>query len=129
MAMCEKQSVKKFLPPKEDFMDLEEIILCGASAYTKKYYFNEMFARLPQAVQEELHIMCVLFTSEMGGTLQVIFDEDGHLELRTEANVDDILYDDIGSGLKIKQLRQEKAELFVALEQYYQVFINEDFGQ
>jgi hypothetical protein len=46
--------------------------------------------------------------------------------------VDDILYDDIGSGLKIKQLRQEKAELFVALEQYYQVFINgasEDFGQ
>jgi hypothetical protein len=88
-----------------------------------------MFARLPQAVQEELHIMCVLFTSEMGGTLQVIFDEDGHLELRTEANVDDILYDDIGSGLKIKQLRQEKAELFVALEQYYQVFINEDFGQ
>ena len=34
----------------------------------------------------------------------------------------DILFDEIGSGLKIKQLQQQKKELFEALETYYKVF-------
>jgi hypothetical protein len=104
-------------------MEQEEIVICGASAYTKKYYFNDMFANLPQAVQDELHIMCVLFTEDVGGVLQVIFDEDGNLQLRTEVAEEDILYDEIGSGLKMKQIQQEKRELFASLEQFYQVFI------
>ena len=35
---------------------------------------------------------------------------------------EDILYDEIGSGLKIKQLQRERAELFESLEMYYRVF-------
>ena len=34
----------------------------------------------------------------------------------------DLLYDDIGSVLKIKQMQQEKQELFESLEMYYKVF-------
>lgn len=55
----------------------DEIVLCGASSYNKKYYFNEQFSSLPQGIQDELHIMCVLFTADVGGVLQVVFDEDG----------------------------------------------------
>lgn len=102
---------------------MNEIVLCGASSYTKKYYFNDDFASLPQGIQEELHIMCVLFTADVGGTLQVVYDADGELSLRTDTKEDDILYDEIGSVLKIKQLQREKAELFESLEMYYRVFV------
>ena len=54
--------------------------------------------------------------------LQVVFDEDGSLQLRTQTEEDDILYDEIGSVLKIKQLQREKEELFESLEMYYRVF-------
>lgn len=66
--------------------------------------------------------MCVLFTADVGGVLQVVFDEDGSLQLRTQTEEDDILYDEIGSVLKIKQLQREKEELFESLEMYYRVF-------
>ena len=64
--------------------------------------------------------MCA--TADVGGVLQVVFDEDGSLQLRTQTEEDDILYDEIGSVLKIKQLQREKEELFESLEMYYRVF-------
>ena len=46
------------------YSDNEKVVLCGASAYEQKYYFNQDFASLPQSVQDELHVMCVMFTVE-----------------------------------------------------------------
>ena len=100
----------------------EDIVLCGASAYTKKFYLNRDFANLPETIKEELQIMCVLYTEDIGGTLQLIFDKDGNLEFRTEAEEGDLLYDEIGSVLKIKQVQREKQELLEALQMYYRVF-------
>lgn len=100
----------------------DEIVLCGASSYTKKYYLNENFAGLPEAIREELQIMCVLYTEDVGGTLQLIYDPAGNLEFRTEAQEGDLLYDEIGSVLKIKQLQNTKRELLEALELYFRVF-------
>ena len=98
-----------------------EVVLCGSSSYTKKFYLNRDFSRLPDAIKEELQIMCVLFTEDVGGTLQLVFDAEGNLEFRTEVEEGDLLYDEIGSVLKIKQLRNEKQELLEALEMYYRV--------
>ena len=98
-----------------------EIILCGSSSYTKKYYLNRDFAQLPEQVRAELQIMCVLYTEEIGGTLQLIFDAEGNLEFRTEVEEGDLLYDEIGSALKIKELQREKQELLEALQMYYRV--------
>ncbi len=100
----------------------ENVILCGSSKYTKKYYLNEDFNGLPQQVKDELKIMCVLYTEEIGGTLELQFDDDGNLSLITDAEEGDLLYDEIGSVLKIKKLQKEKAELFEQLETYFKVF-------
>ncbi len=100
----------------------DNVVLCGSSSYSKKYYLNEDFRALPEDIKKELQIMCVLYTEEIGGTLTLSFDEDGGLELITEAEEGDLLYDEIGSVLKIKQLRRDKAELFEALETFYKVF-------
>ena len=98
-----------------------EVILCGSSSYTRKFYLNRDFSRLPEAIKEELQIMCVLFTEDVGGTLQLVFDAEGNLEFRTEVEEGDLLYDEIGSVLNIKQLRNEKQELLEALQMYYRV--------
>lgn len=100
----------------------KNVALCGASAYEQKYYFNEDFYALPQAVQDELRIMCVLFTEDVGGVLILEFDEEGSLQFRVEALEADARFDEIGSALKIKQLQREKEELLQSLEMYYKVF-------
>lgn len=96
-------------------------VLCGASAYEQKYYLNPMFSRLPQQVQDELKILCVLFTEDVGGVITLFFDGEGNLLLNTSAAEDDILYDEIGCGLKIRQIQNQKRELFKQLEAYYKV--------
>lgn len=101
----------------------EKMVLCGANAYDKKYYLNEQFSNLPEQIKQELQIMCVLFTEEIGGILLLEFQEDGTLQLITEVDEGDLLYDDIGSGLKIRQIQLEKRELLESLEMYYRVFL------
>ena len=103
--------------------NLEETVLCASSTYTKKYYLNEEFHSLPQGIQDELKIMCVLYTEDIGGTLTLIFDEEGNLGLQAACDEGDLLYDDIGSVLKIKQLQRDRQELFHSLEIYYKIFI------
>lgn len=111
-------------------MNQEEVVLCAASAYDKKYYFNEDFNQLPDEVKDELKAVSVLFTEDIGGILILQFTEDGSLELKTEADEGDVLFDDIGSGLKIRQLQRDKAELFEAIEMFYRVFfLNEDVSE
>lgn len=102
---------------------MEDMVLCASSAYEEKYYLSERFAGLPESIREELQIMCVLYTAEIGGILTLIFDEDGNLEFVTNSYEEDLLYDDIGSVLKIKQLRESKKELLESLEIYYKAFI------
>ncbi|MGN0483726.1 MAG: DUF6145 family protein [Lachnospiraceae bacterium] len=102
-------------------MEKDQTVLCASSAYTKKYYLNGDFARLPQGIRDELQIMCVLFTEEVGGELELVFDENGNLEFQTTAAQEDLLYDEIGSVLKIKQLRRDKQDLLEGLETYYKV--------
>ena len=103
----------------------EEVALCGASAYEQKYYFNEDFISLPQDIQDELKVMCVLFTEDVGGVLSLLFDEEGNLEFRVESEPTDFSFDEIGSALKIKQIQQTKQDLLEALETYYRVFFLE----
>ena len=67
-----------------------------------------------------IHIF--LFTEEIGGIFTVEYSEEGDLELKTEALEADAMYDDIGGPLRIKQLQEEKRELFRSLELFYQVF-------
>ena len=100
----------------------EKIVLCGANAYNQKYYFIDEYDRLPESLKKELQIMCVWFVQEVGGVLILEFDEDGNLELRTEADEYDGSIDEIGSYLKIKQIREERRELLESLELYFGVF-------
>ena len=107
----------------------EEVVLCASSAYEKKFYLNEEFSRLPEDIKNELKIMCVLFTEEVGGILELVFDEEGNLLFRTDADENDLLYDDIACGMLIKKMQYEKRELLESLEMFYRVFFLGEDGQ
>ena len=102
-------------------------VFCGANAYEKKYYFNEeQFKMIPESIKEELHIICVLFTEEVGGVFTIAFEEDGNVVMETNADDDDIYYDEVSSGLLIAEIRRSRQELFESLSLYYRVFIKKE---
>ncbi len=106
-----------------DMCDDKRIVLCGANAYEQKYYFNEQFAGIPESIKEELHVICVLFTEEVGGIFTIVFEEDGSIALETNAADDDLLYDEISSGLLVGEIRRNRQEMLESLQLYYRVFI------
>ncbi len=102
---------------------MSEAVLCGSSAYDRKYYFNPKFSRLPESVQQELKVLCVLFTEEVGGIFELLFDENGELLIRTDSREGDLLYDEIGAGLLVKEVRGKRQELFASLSLFYRVVL------
>ena len=111
-------------------MEQERVVLCGANAYEQKYYFNQAFKGIPESIQEELHIICVLFTDEVGGVFTVVFEPDGSVSLETNADDDDIYYDEISSGLLVSEIRRKRQELLESLSLYYRVFVlKEDLSE
>ena len=105
----------------------ETVVLCGANSYEQKYYFNQDFSGLPEQIRQELQIMCVLFTEDVGGILMLEFLEDGTLILNVDHEESDYLFDEIGSELEIREIQREKVELMTALERYFRiVFLGED---
>ena len=104
------------------------MVLCGASAYEKKFYLNPEFSALPDSVQKELNIMCVLFTEEVGGVFTIVFEEDGSISLETDAEENDLLYDEISSGLLVREIRMQRQELLESLSLFYRVFVLHEQG-
>lgn len=100
----------------------EKIVLCASNSYEKKYYLNPDFEALPEQIKNELKIMCVLYTEEIGGILALKYEEDGTLVFEVSSEENDFMFDEIGSRLKIKELQQTKEELLQSLELYYKVF-------
>lgn len=104
-------------------MSRDEVILCVSNSYQQRYYLNPAFEKMPLSVQDELKIMCVLYTEDVGGILELFFDEDGNLDFRTSCEESDFYYDEIGSVLKIKQYQKERRELMESIELFYHVVI------
>lgn len=104
----------------------ENVVLCGANSYTQKFYFNEQFNNLPDSIKDELKAMCVIFTEDIGGILTLEYNEDCELEFKVRTDEQDYLFDEIGCGLRIKDLQTKKRELLEALELYYKTFYGKD---
>ena len=100
-----------------------KVVLCGSNAYEKKYYFNKEFDKIPESIKEDLHIMCVLFTEEVGGIFLIAFDDEGAPIIQTDSDENDFYYDEVSAGLLVKEVQKNERELFEALGLYYRVFI------
>lgn len=103
-------------------MTEEKRILCAANYYNQKFYLNPAYSSLPEAIKEELKVMCVMFVDEVSGIIALEFDDYGNLKINVTAAEGDFYFDEIGAGLKVRQLQNEKRQLFEQLEEYYHAF-------
>lgn len=103
-------------------MKEDKIVLCGANSYERKFYLNPDFETLPDSIKDELKIMCVLYTEDVGGIITLVYEENGELSFEVTHEDDDFFFDEIGSHLKIKEIQKTKRELLEALQVYYKVF-------
>ena len=99
------------------------IVLCGANAYEQKYYFNPIFKQIPDSIKKELNIISVLFTQEAGGIFTIVFEGDGQISIETDADEEDITYDEITAGLLVGEVRRKRQDLFEALGLYYRIYV------
>ena len=67
--------------------DGDSTVLCGANSYVEKYYLNEQFSGLPESIKQELQIMCVMYTEDIGGIILLEFMPDGRLQFKVEARM------------------------------------------
>ena len=99
------------------------VVLCGANAYEQKYYFNPVFKQIPESIKKELNIISVLFTQEAGGIFTIVFEEDGSVSIETNADEEDITYDEITAGLLVRKVMRRRQDLFEALRLYYKIYV------
>ena len=104
-----------------------EVVLCAASEYEQKYYFNQSFSHIADDMHELGIQRCVLFTEDIGGIILFAFDEEGNLQIRTEAKESDFNYDEIGAALEVKEIQRQRRDMLHGLELYYRaVFLHQD---
>lgn len=48
-----------------------------AVAYEQKFYLNPRYESLPEGIKEELKILSVMLTADVGGVFTMEFEEDG----------------------------------------------------
>lgn len=77
---------------------------------------------LPKTVKDDLQILSVLFTEDIGGILTFAYAPDGTLTLNVTCDEGDLLFDEIGSELKIKEIQRTRTALLESLETYFKVF-------
>ncbi len=103
----------------------DENVLCACSSYEQKFYINQRFASLPESIKDELKILSVKITEDVGGIFVMQFEDDGQLYMFSIAEENDFSYDEIGGHLVVKRAKSEYSELIEQLEEYYRAFFME----
>ena len=62
-----------------------------------------------------------MYTEEVGGIFTIAFTPFGHIEFDTQHEEGDLLYDEIGARLLIKEIRRKKKDMLDALSIYFRV--------
>ena len=103
---------------------MKKQIVAAASYKKQKYFIEPKFQVLPEEVQKELKIMCVLTAQKLCCTFLIGFETTGEIYFETtESEID---FDEIGAELEIKKMQSEKKDFLNALKLWYVVFFTEE---
>ena len=89
-------------------------VLAAANNKEQKYFMEEEFKFLPDAIKDDLKKICIMMAEKLNCTFMVGFDEG------------DFDFDEIGAELEIKRLQKEELELFRAMELWYVIFFTKE---
>ena len=101
---------------------MEKKVLAGANSREEKYFLSPEFSALPESIQEEVRVICVLLAEKLACIFLMGFYENGELYFETIRYADDFDFDEIGAELEIKEMQRSKKELLHSLQLWYTVF-------
>lgn len=101
-------------------------VLAGANNREQKFFLEEEFQFLPEAIKEDVKKICVYLAEKLNCTFLMGFEENGDLYFETVKHADDCDFDDIGAELEIKRLQREEKELLRAMELWYVIFFTKE---
>ena len=97
---------------KEGKSNLTPIIV--SNSYIKKYYLDSRLDTLPKEVKDTLKIVFVKLTEDVGGVLELVYDNDSYeVFTRIVRNDDDLEFDEINANFRRSKLEKEHEKLFV----------------
>ena len=108
---------------------MEKQILAVASYEKQKYFIEPKFGALPEGIQKELKVMCVLTAQKLCCTFFFGFEREGDIYFETIKPEQCIDFDDIGAELEIKRIQSENKDLLKALKIWYVVFCTKEGEQ
>lgn len=99
--------------------DEKLIPIIVSNSYLKKYYLDERLNVLPKEVKDTLKIIFVKLTEEVGGVVEVLFDNSEYdLVFKNYKNDDDFNYDEINANYKLSKIEREYKEIFDQVAQF-----------
>ena len=97
---------------KKEKSSLTPIIV--SNSYIKKYYLDPRLDTLPKDVKDTLKIVFVKLTEDVGGVLELVYDNDSYeVFTRIVRNDDDLEFDEINANFRLSKLEKEHEKLFV----------------
>ncbi|MEY8319641.1 DUF6145 family protein [Lachnospiraceae bacterium 46-61] len=105
---------------------MEKQILAVASYEKQKYFIEPKFQILPEEIQKEIKIMCILTAQKLCCTFLIGFEKQGDIYFETIKEQQSIDFDDIGAELEIKRIQSEKEQLLKALKLWYIIYFTEE---
>ncbi len=105
---------------------MKKQILAVASYEKQKYFIEPKFQILPEEIQKEIKIMCVLTAQKLCCTFLIGFEKQGDIYFEAIKEQQNIDFDDIGAELEIKKIQSEKEQLLKALKLWYIIYFTEE---
>lgn len=101
---------------------MEKTILCAASFYNHKCYFNsEEFSVLPPDVKNEVKAVASATAEKVRAIVSIGFYEDGSVFVNIQADEKDMDFDEIAAKYETEKVTKSRKKLLNALTLWYKV--------
>lgn len=107
-------------------MEKSKNVIGGASVYSKKYFLNPEYNKLPNQVLDEIHELCVFYAQKLHCVFTINFSDEGKIYFETRAMETDYNFDEIGAKLDVDKLIRDKEAFIASLELWHKVFIRKE---
>lgn len=94
-------------------------MIAAASWEQQKYFLSPDCAGLPEAVKDEIRILCVLMAQKLACTFMIGFDDTGDVFFQTLPQRDAFAFDEIGADLELRRLSKTKRQLLLGLKAWF----------
>ncbi len=106
-----------------DDREYAKSVICAASVYKQKFYFNDKYAGLPEKIKKEIKVKVITLAEKLHCIFIMGFYDDGGVYYETRSEEGDFFFDEVGAALEVGRLERNERELAEELGVWYKVFM------